>query len=246
MRNLLVVFIMGLIAILCLQGCWKQKDVISIKRDGTTTFQTEVVITEKDFSFTDIEELTSEFMALLQKAGWKIKKKWVSKSQPYKLRFSGQGNLRLVGNATDFYAIRRVNDNVLTIRFFPAESKGGKSTRSIKFDKPFFSGAKVLDEYGNEVKEIENVLDSQTYKVVLNEPNVTNQKTCWWWLGVIFVIGTLLFVAVKVIKGPRETVGKVQDGVAELGFPRAKFCTQCGAKNNQEALFCESCGEKLE
>lgn len=166
MRNSFVVFILGLIAILCLQGCWKQKDVVSIKKDGTTTFQTDVVITEKEFSFKDIDQLTSEFMASLQKVGWKIEKKWVSKSQPYQLRFLGQGNLRLVGNATDFYEIRRINNNVLTMRFFPAESKGGKSTRSIKFDKPFFGGAQVVDERGNEVKEIENVMSNRVYKVL--------------------------------------------------------------------------------
>ena len=166
MKNSLVVFILGLIAILCSQGCWKQKDVVSIKKDGTTTFQTDVVITEKGFPFKDIDQLTSEFMALLQKAGWRIEKKWVSKTQPYQLRFSGQGNLHSVGKATDFYQINKVNNNVLTIRFIPAESKGGKSSRSIKFDKPFFGGAQVLDERGNEVKEIENVMSNQVYKVL--------------------------------------------------------------------------------
>jgi len=54
----------------------------------------------------------------------------ISKSEPYQLKFSGKGNLRSVGAASDFYEIRKTNDRVVTVRFVPAESQGGKSSRS--------------------------------------------------------------------------------------------------------------------
>ena len=133
------------------QGCWKQHDVISIKKDGSTTFETEVTITEKGMSFKDIDQLSSEFMSELRKAGWNIERKWLAKSEPYQLKFTGQGNLRSVGSAADFYKIRRNNDNSLDIQFIPATSQGGKSSRSIKFNKAFIGGAKVIDNRGNEI-----------------------------------------------------------------------------------------------
>lgn len=150
-----------------LTGCWKQHDVISIKSDGSTTFRSDIVITEKGFSINDIEELTSEFMKELESAGWKVEKKWISKTEPFKLSFSGQGNIRQIENAVNFYEIQQVNESTFSIRFVPAEMQGGKSSRSIEFVRGFLGGAKIVDGSGNEVKEIENVLESNTYKIVL-------------------------------------------------------------------------------
>ena len=153
--------------VILLSGCWKQHDVVSIKSDGSTTFKTDVVITEKGFSVKDIEELTSEFMKGLESAGWQVEKKWISKSEPYKLSFSGQGNILHVKNNSDFYRIQKLNEGIYSIRFIPAESKGGKSSRSIEFERGFFSGStKILDEGGDEVKKIENVLGSKIYKII--------------------------------------------------------------------------------
>ena len=161
----------SLIAVLSLAmilaACWKQHDVISIKADGQTTFTTDVIITEKGFSVADIEELSSEFTKELVAAGWHIDKRWVSKSEPYKLTFSGQGNIRQVKSASDFYEIRKLNDNTYSIRFIPAEAKGGKSSRSIEFRRSFLGGGPhILDERGNDVKAIDNVVGDQTYKIV--------------------------------------------------------------------------------
>jgi hypothetical protein len=91
----------------------------------------------------------------------------VSKSEPYKLTFSGQGNIRQVKSASDFYEIRKLNDNTYSIRFIPAEAKGGKSSRGIEFRRGFFGGGPhILDERGSDVKEIENVVGDHTYKIV--------------------------------------------------------------------------------
>ena len=149
-----------------LSGCWKQSDVVTIKSDGSTEFETDIVITEKGFTAKDVEELTSGFVKELESAGWQVKKKWVSKSEPFKLSFSGQGNIRQVKSASDFYKIQKINEDTFSIRFVAAEAKGVKSSRSMRFERGFFGGAKIVDERGNEVKAIDNVLGSQTYKIV--------------------------------------------------------------------------------
>ncbi|MBC3809684.1 hypothetical protein H8K52_20315 [Undibacterium seohonense] len=149
-----------------LTGCWKQSDVVTIKSDGSTEFETDIVITEKGFTTKDVEELTSEFVKGLKSAGWQVEKKWVSKSVPFKLSFSGRGNIRQVKSASDFYKIQKINEDTYSIRFVPAEAKGGKSSRSMQFKRGFFGGAKIIDERGNEVKAIDNVLGNQTYKIV--------------------------------------------------------------------------------
>jgi hypothetical protein len=150
-----------------LTGCWEQSDVVTIKSDGSTTFESEVLITGKNFSEKDIEGLTSEFMKELKSAGWQVEKKWVSTSKPFKLSFSGKGNIRQIKDAPDFYKIEKINDSTYSIRFISAESKGGKSSRSIRFERGFFGGAKVVDEAGNEVKKIDSVQGNQLYKIVL-------------------------------------------------------------------------------
>ena len=149
-----------------LAGCWTQSDVITIKSDGATTFKSDVVITEKGFSVKDIEKLTSDFMGELISAGWQVEKKWISKTEPFKLSFSGRGNIHQVKSAPDFYKIQKINENTYSIRFVPAETKGGKSSRNIKFEHGFFGSAKVVDERGKEVKTIENVQGSQIYKII--------------------------------------------------------------------------------
>lgn len=160
--------IVPLIALVTLlTGCWKQHDVVSIKSDGSTSFTTEVVITEKRFSERDIEELTASFIKELKSAGWQVEKKWISKSEPFKLSFSGQGNIKKVKGTSSFYEIQKLDENTYSIRFKPGASKGGKSSRSIEFERGVFGSARIVDEQGNEVKKIENVLDSKTYKIIL-------------------------------------------------------------------------------
>ena len=166
MRSIYKSMISAIIFAAFLAGCWKQSDVVSIKSDGSTTFNTDVVITEKGFSLKDIEELTSEYLKMFRSAGWQIEKKWVSKSEPFKLSFSGNGNIRQVKNVADFYKITKIDESTYSIRFIPAESKGGKSSRSIKFERGLFSSsAKIVDERGKEVGAIDNVLGSQVYKI---------------------------------------------------------------------------------
>ncbi|MCK4790021.1 MAG: hypothetical protein KAV87_40160 [Desulfobacteraceae bacterium] len=151
-----------------LTGCWQQHDVITISSNGDVTFESEVAITEKDFSFNDIEELSGEYMKELVDAGWKVKKKWLSRKEPFKLLFTGAGNLKKVGSAGDFYKLNRTDENKLQIRFIPAESEGGKSSRSIVFQTSMLrNDATVLDPDGNPISEIRNVLGSKWYTIIL-------------------------------------------------------------------------------
>jgi hypothetical protein len=160
-------FIAVLSVLIFVTGCWKQQDFISIKPDGMTAFRSEVTIMEMGFSVRDIDQLSQEFMKQLVKAGWKVEKKWVSKSEPYKLTFFGEGNIRTVKSAPDFYVIQKMNDKTFAIRFVPVEYEKGKSSRSIRFERGFFdSRPRILDERGSEVKNIDNALRSTMYKIV--------------------------------------------------------------------------------
>lgn len=151
-----------------LTGCWTQNDVITISSNGDVTFESDVVITEKGFTFNDIEELSSEFMKDLVAAGWEVRKKWLSRKEPFKLLFSGSGNLKKVGSAGDFYELDRNYENKFRIRFIPAESKGGKSSRSIVFQTSMLrSDATVLGPNGKPVSEIKHVFDSKWYTIIL-------------------------------------------------------------------------------
>jgi hypothetical protein len=150
-----------------ISGCWKQQDVISIKPDGMTAFRSEVTITEKGFSVRDIDQLCNEFMKQLIKAGWKVEKKWIAKSEPYKLIFFGEGNIRMVKSAPDFYLIQKMNDKIYAISFVPVDSEKGKSSRSIRFERGFFGNwPRILDDRGSEVKNIEHALGNKMYKIV--------------------------------------------------------------------------------
>jgi hypothetical protein len=150
-----------------ISGCWSQQDVITIKSNGIIEFKSEVTITEKDFSTKDVDELTSEFMEALQSAGWQVNKKWISKSAPFKLSFSGKGNLHKIESASDFYRVKKIDEKTFEIQFSAAETDGGKSSRSIVFKQKLFGGAKVVDSKGKIVKKIQNVFDDKTYKIIL-------------------------------------------------------------------------------
>lgn len=155
-------------ALFFLAGCWKQHDVISISSNGDVTFESEVIITGKDLNFNFIEELSGEFIKELVYAGWKVNKKWLSRKEPFKLLFSGSGNLKQVGSADDFYNFNRTDKNKIQIRFRNAESKGGKSSRSIVFQTSMLrNDAIVLDPDGKPVSEIKNVSDSKWYTIIL-------------------------------------------------------------------------------
>jgi len=160
-----------------LSGCWKQHDVITISSNGDVTFESEAVITEKDFSFSDIEGLSNEFMQELVNAGWEMKKKWLSKKKPFKLLFSGEGNLRKVGNASDFYKLKRIDEKKLQIQFIPFESKGKKSSRSIVFQTSMLrNDAIVLAPDGKSISQIKNVLGNEWYTIILKKAELHEKK----------------------------------------------------------------------
>jgi len=154
-----------LVILLLLSGCWKQDDVISIAKDGAVTFKSTVVITADDLSFKDVETLSSDYEGDLVRAGWKVQRKWLSKSTPFTLVFTGQGNLHSVAKVTEFYEIRKAGANMLTIMFKSVEGQGGKSSRTIRFQNPSVNEARIEDERGKEVTG-ENVTSDKNYRVI--------------------------------------------------------------------------------
>jgi len=153
-----------------LASCWLQEDTISIGKDGTVTFSSSVVIEDKakEFALSDIDELSAEFMKELRGAGWKIERVWVSQTRPYRMSFSGSGNLKHVGQAPDFYQLKRVSDTEFKITFIPAEREGRKSSRRIVFRQRLLAAdASVHDSSGRQVTKIENVDEREVYTIKL-------------------------------------------------------------------------------
>lgn len=158
-----------IVATAALTGCWTQHDTVSIRGDGSTEFTSEVTITEKDFSLKDVDEISAEFMKELKNAGWKIDRKIHTSKPPYCLTFTGSGNIKTVKTASDFYVLTKLNDKEYSIRFVPAETKGGKSSRSMAFNKAVLaSDAKITDSEGKPLTRIENVHGNNVYKITLD------------------------------------------------------------------------------
>jgi len=166
--NKLKRFVFLLLIVLICVSCWKQKDILTIKNDGTVKFESEIIIEDKDFSIEDVEDITNEFMEDLINSGWKIEKKWLSKKLPYKLIFSGTGNIKKVGDETDFYVLKKIDEDIYEIMFIPSETEQGKSSRSIVFKKELLGGnAEIYDEEGKQVTEIQDVFEDKVYTIKL-------------------------------------------------------------------------------
>jgi hypothetical protein len=163
-KNFIFLLLVGLIFV----SCWNQKDILTIKNDGIVKFESEIIIRDKDIPIEAVEDITRLFMEELMEAGWKIEKKWLSKKTPYKLLFSGTGSLKKVGNKTDFYALKRINEDTYEINFIPAETEQGKSNRSIVFKKDFLGGnAEIYNKEGKQVAEIQDVFEDKVYTIKL-------------------------------------------------------------------------------
>jgi len=143
-------------SLLLLVGCWTEKDDIRIKADGSTTFQTEVTITDEKMSVDEVEKSSDSYKDILTKAGWTVEKKWLSKSKPFRLKYTGSGNLATVKSCQDLYSITKVDEKRYRFYFFSGPPVNGKPTRSITFNKGLTGGAKIVDLKG-EVSEIANV-----------------------------------------------------------------------------------------
>lgn len=156
------------VALAALVGCWKQHDEITIKSDGSIAFQTEVTVTDPGFSRRDIEGLSNDFSAYLRRAGWKVEKSWIAQGKPFRLAFRGEANLKTLRPEPDFYTLKKLDEHSFRMTFIPAQSKAGRSTRSIHFNLPLFGGAKVWDNHGQPVQDIPNVDGRNAYLVTLS------------------------------------------------------------------------------
>ncbi len=154
-----------ILVLLILSSCWKQSDKITILKDGTMKFVSEIELTDESLTKDDVEELSDVFVALLVEAGWQVEKEWINEKYPYNMRFIGEGNLREVGAETDFYSLNRLTENIYEIRFIPAESDGGKSTRSLELTVDSIP----LRQASTEVRKIDNVLGTEVYTIVLED-----------------------------------------------------------------------------
>lgn len=146
-----------------LNGCWLQEDIITIMQNGEISFKSLITVEDKDkeLNFSDVDSLSSDFLKPLEKAGWKVKKRWSSKNRPYKMIIAGSGNLEKIGYNTDFYSLRKRGEKEYRIRFKPAETEGGRSNRSIAFRGNGF----VFDLKGNKINKIDNAIYNNEYVI---------------------------------------------------------------------------------
>jgi tetratricopeptide (TPR) repeat protein len=151
------VYLISLSLILVLAGCWTQQDSITINIDGNVKFTSLITIPDekKEFKIADINKICSDLLKQLGKSGWAAKKEWISEKRPYKLKFTGAGNLSKVSNRTDFYSVRKTAEEEYRIKFRTV----GAGPRSISFD----GNAYVFDLRGNKIKKIDNVAKDKEY-----------------------------------------------------------------------------------
>jgi len=124
---------------ICLGGCWDETDHVTIKRNGDIDFKSTFVITETSMPKADVDKISDDFVNDFRKAGFKIEKKWLSESKPFKLEFSGSANIKTVRNmqATDFYTVKSVGNSTYSLRL----AKGNPSnptefSRTVTFVQP--------------------------------------------------------------------------------------------------------------
>lgn len=160
-------FLLCSLMLLSLCGCYEQKDIIFIQPDGSISFETEVIITEKDATKKEVEKFANKVIKQLELEGWQIKANWVSKSIPYQLKFIGHGNIKEISglsNTSSYFNFEKIKPNLFRINFKQIGSDG--SFRRIRF-KSSLGGAKVVDELGERANEFQSVLENRTYTIKL-------------------------------------------------------------------------------
>lgn len=160
LRNALLSIVLGIVV----TGCWKQHDTLTISKDGTIRFVTKTEITDKSLGFKDVDQLSNEFVQGLEKRGWEVEKSWIKKEYPFEMKFTGKGNVKEVGEYSDFYRIVKVSDSEFKIRFIPAESRKGKSSRSVVLSS---ASLPLYSAEGSKVTAIDNVSGSTEYVIKL-------------------------------------------------------------------------------
>ncbi len=158
----------SLLLLVLLSGCYEEKDVITISKDGLMHFESTVTIkdSEKKLSQESVQQTAAQVVSKLQQAKWNIEMAWLSKQRPYQLTFSGEGNLADVDKVTDFYRLYKVDDKTYTISFLTAGNDAEKSARSIVFKSPPGQG-EVIDRKGQPVFKIASASQSDLYGIKL-------------------------------------------------------------------------------
>jgi len=150
-----------------LAGCYEERDVITISKDGLVHFETTVTVKDEDkkFSAEAVQQTVEHVMSDLQQAKWNVEMAWISKKRPYKVTLRGEGKLADVGRVTDFYRLYKVDDNAYTIAFLTPSAEG--NTRSISF-KSAPDRADILDRKGQPVVQIASTSAKDLYAIKLH------------------------------------------------------------------------------
>lgn len=160
--------LMLLLLVTALTGCWKQHDVVAISPDGTVHFRTRVVVTNDTLSIKEVEQATSEFLADLRAAGWAVERAWLSRSKPYRLVFTGTGQLRQIADVEDFYTLTELAEDAYRLTINPVRVNGEPIIRTITFRDHADDGVTILYSQGQKALGTYKIIDdAKTFKILL-------------------------------------------------------------------------------
>src|SRR5262249_31161418 len=157
--------LMVLPLLLLLAGCYEEQDVITITDDGLMRFESTVTVRDQQnkTSQEQLQQIVARVASQLEQANWKVETSWLSTERPYKVKFSGEGNLTSVVTTTPFYRLYPVGENTYTISFL-TPSEGGAPSRSITF-KGSTKDVGVIDRQGRPVSKVASVSDDDLYGI---------------------------------------------------------------------------------
>ena len=156
--------------LLLFAGCYEEQDVITIASDGLVHFESTVTVKDEQKKLTPEamkEQLSAHLLSELQQSNWKVTVTWISTQRPYKMRFSGEGNLASVAKTTRFYHLYSRGEKEYTIAFLTPGVEEGTPSRSIVFKSPE-GQADVFDRKGQPVSKIDSVSSNDLYAIRLH------------------------------------------------------------------------------
>jgi hypothetical protein len=160
-----------LVSIIVLCGCLvDEQDNVTIDSEGNVTFSSTVEVrddTDGQLTLANVNKMQQDVVAENRKAGWSIDTEWLSTSAPFRLRYTGSGNLYAT---TKFPGAEMSREGSIFSVSFPA-SNPQKETRTIVFGRSgwFSMGAEILGPDGQSVRRIDLGPAAATYKIVLSE-----------------------------------------------------------------------------
>lgn len=161
-------FLLIIMSILVLGGCWAQDEMLRIQKNGDVSM---AVIVMPDWEFTSKSEVDSkanQYEEEMRKAGWTLNKSFNGDEGDYiDLHYVISGNLHKVNAKTSFYEITKRDSKTVIIKFLTPTFDGEPVDRKIYFDYSVANTATVFGKDRSLVQEIDRVDRENIYTISL-------------------------------------------------------------------------------